>query len=279
MTKDTFYWFLRVRPTTITSCLRLGIAFASALLFKITGLKRMAPGYPIPGIFVPGHGTLDVKVENMKVTVRPADISLIVGTHEPETTSWYSPRPGQTIIDVGAHIGRYALLGARNHAKLVVAIEPDNQNFVLLKKNIAANRFSIVAKNVALSDKPGRRSLYLNNGMNTGTSSLEETWNKKLDSDGIPAQSVECTTLDGICEKMGLDIIDWLKIDVEGHEVHVLEGGKNTLARTNHLIIEVTSINHERCLELIEEAGLKQRSVEQGRVVSNWLCIRGGLNA
>jgi hypothetical protein len=91
---------------------------------------------------------------------------------------------------------------------------------------------------------------------------------------------VECETLDHIVVLLGLERIDWLKIDVEGHEIAVLEGARSALAMTNRLILEVAEGNETVCWDLIREAGFEMVSIDQGvkeegvRASSNWFLRR-----
>ncbi len=51
--------------------------------------------------------------------------------------------------------------------------------------------------------------------------------------------------MDSLIDSLGLQTIDWLKIDVEGHEVSVLEGGQSALAKTRRLILEVAQVTRK----------------------------------
>jgi hypothetical protein len=91
---------------------------------------------------------------------------------------------------------------------------------------------------------------------------------------------VECKTLDQIISELGLRTIDWLKIDVEGHEVDVMEGGKNALRVTRNVILEVARRNEKECEELVEECGLELVAVEKlGGPTTNWFLKRRSLES
>ena len=71
---------------------------------------------------------------------------------------------GDVVIDVGAHVGLFTVKAAKEAGPegLLIAIEPDLEDVVLLRKNIAINRLSnirVIAK--ALSDRKGRAKLFL----------------------------------------------------------------------------------------------------------------------
>ena len=159
-------------------------------------------------------------------------------------------------------------------------MEPNLANFSLLEENIRLNGFTnVIALPLALSDKPGKRRFYLASGADTATSSLEPTW--KLDPTKHRSSiDASCETLDRVADYLRLDKIDWLKIDVEGHEVSVLKGGLDTLKKTKRLILEVAEGNEEACLKIIRDSGFELASVDQRKkedgvlTTSNWLVLR-----
>jgi FkbM family methyltransferase len=202
---------------------------------------------------------------------------MLIGANEPLTRTWFRVKPGEIVVDVGAHIGRYTLLGAR-HASQVVAVEPDPWNFSLLERNVRLNGFSnVTAFNLAMSSASGTLPFYIARTGDTDISSLSGEWAKDLGvTSNTESVEVKCETLDGLVSS--LPFISWLKIDVEGHEVAVLEGGSAALAKTKRLILEVQQKNEEACKRLCHRAGLTLLSIEkfEGRPLSfaNWLLMR-----
>ena len=77
-------------------------------------------------------------------------------------------------IDIGAHIGALSLLLATKYKATVYAIEPNQDNFVLLKKNIRVNSLGrlVTPLNIAVSDRIGIETLYGKGGLNSGQYSL-----------------------------------------------------------------------------------------------------------
>jgi FkbM family methyltransferase len=81
---------------------------------------------------------------------------------------------------------------------------------------------------VALSERDGSATLYKDAKI-TGLASLTK---RNLDHLGISMQlsePVQCRTLDGIMDEEKIEYVDLLKIDVEGHELDVLKGGRRAL--------------------------------------------------
>ena len=73
-------------------------------------------------------------------------------------------KPGDVVVDVGAHIGSYTLVFAKlvGPTGKVFAFEPHKENFALLKKNIEINGYqNIIVENKAISHITGKAKFYL----------------------------------------------------------------------------------------------------------------------
>jgi FkbM family methyltransferase len=138
--------------------------------------------------------------------------------------------PGGTFIDVGSHIGFFALSAAHiaGPAGHVLAIEPNPETLIRLRANVRESHANVSVVPVACSDRAGNLKFYTSPG-NSGASSLSEVlagrWGKGHQY-LVPARS-----LDDIVREAGLDRIDLIKIDVEGAEYLVLKGAEQTLRR------------------------------------------------
>lgn len=129
---------------------------------------------------------------------------------------------GGTSIDIGAHYGIYSLLAAKK-SKKVYAFEPVPENFKILEKNIKDNKFSSVIQpiNKAVSDKAGKVNF------NITWASDSAGFYQHPNAEVIRTIDVEMNSVDN--ELNNLKDISFIKIDTEGHEVHVLNGLKKTL--------------------------------------------------
>ncbi len=128
----------------------------------------------------------------------------------------------KTFIDIGAHMGTYALSYAKL-CKNVIAFEPWKKNYYQLCGGIAASNVSNVTPyNVALGEKEdsGVMNIIHSDG---GNASLLE---RKV---CIDEEKVEIKTLDSY----NLSDVCFIKIDVEGWELNVLKGSVNTLKSNN----------------------------------------------
>lgn len=191
---------------------------------------------------------------------------------DPETLDWIDQclHDGDTFFDIGANIGVYSIYAALRHPGVrVVAFEPEYANLHVLRDNVIENHLQerVQIFGMALSDQSGVSRLHIQEFMagaalhSESPTTLERTLmgRQVLWWEGI------CTfTLDEFCEQTGLQP-QGLKIDVDGTEARVLEGGGRTLhsPTLRSLIIEPPSQERDwhRCGELLEGAGWQRQPV------------------
>jgi len=267
--------YLLVQPIGLGNAIKLYFAYGTALVMKILRPRK----FRSIGHLIPGKKKVMVQVAGIRANIRPgtSDLGMIATVFEPKTAAWFQVEEGDVVVDIGAHIGRFTLASARK-ASIVVAIEPVPSNFSILKENVALNGFkNVIAMSIAISDREDESPLYLPREGDTATSSLEPTWSARLNRPSeAMALDVECRTLDSLVASLDMEVIHWLKIDVEGHEVPVLKGGESALRRTKNLVLEVTAGNEELCKNATKRAGLELVATEmqRGTPVSNWLLSR-----
>ena len=138
-----------------------------------------------------------------------------------------------TVIDVGAHIGTMTIIAASLLAPggQVLAFEPSPRFFRILQKNISLNKLEeqVQAYPVAVGATP--KQTFINEAV------ADDTTNH-IDTVGTP---VTQTTLDA--QTQNYRVIDFLKIDVEGYELEVLQGAPLTLTKTKTIYIEFYTKN------------------------------------
>lgn len=138
--------------------------------------------------------------------------------------------PNDVVVDVGAHIGVYALLAAK-YAARVIAFEPSPNICHYMEHNLALNpRLAerITLHRLALSDHEGNAVLYCSD-TDPGTTSL-----RPPSFTQSRAISVPITKLDNF---LGATKVNFLKIDIEGAELDALRGGQNLLKSSQPLIL------------------------------------------
>lgn len=176
-------------------------------------------------------------------------------SHEPLVQKVFQPKQGQVVIDVGAHIGIYTVQASRDVGQdgLVVAVEPDPQSFRILQDNIALNHLgNIRAVNAALSDVAGQRTFYAATDPSLSGFQLQPEARLRK------ANLVQTLTLDELTRKLGLIRVDWVKLDVEGSELKVLQGGKAFLGAAENLRVIVES-SDSRAVGYLRSLGFDTR--------------------
>jgi FkbM family methyltransferase len=156
--------------------------------------------------------------------------------HEPAEQALIAAllRPGDVVLDVGAHLGLYALPASRlvGPQGAVHAFEPVAGLAGLLRANAAMNGAANVrVHQVALSDRSGMVDIRVNR--ESGLSSLAPTGRGLA----IGIEPVPAMTLDEAAAAEGIAGVRLLKIDVEGHEAEVLRGAEGLLAREEDLVV------------------------------------------
>lgn len=169
------------------------------------------------------------------------DILLLNELSEPWAKYYFKPKRGDVFIDVGAHVGKYALSAVKlmgDYGK-VIAIEAHPENFKALRQNIALNSFqNIIPVKCCAWNKDGEKLLLMGsreNGYSLKTKSSKE-------GNGL---EVNTRTIDSILREYSIETVDWIKIDVEGAEVEVLEGMRSVIEKhpTLKIFVEVHGEN------------------------------------
>ena len=138
------------------------------------------------------------------------------------------PPQGGVVVDVGANLGLSALVLAPLAARML-AVEASPRTAAALRRTLAANgleaRVAVAA--VALGAAPGEQAFH-DSPHSAGSHLLSQ---ETLDGATRPSVTVPVETLDALVARHGLERVDFIKIDVEGHETEVLDGAAATLAR------------------------------------------------
>jgi FkbM family methyltransferase len=181
-------------------------------------------------------------------------------------------RPGDTVIDVGANVGAHTLPLARlvGPTGRVVAIEPTDWAFAKLQANVAENP-DLLPRVTAI------QALLLAADGDAPPPSVCSSWPLTAPSDVHPQlggrpmalQGAQAASLDTLLARAGVLRVDFVKIDVDGHEAQVLRGARETLHKHRPaLLIEVAPYllaeigdSAEGVLGLLVDAGYALRSL------------------
>jgi FkbM family methyltransferase len=143
------------------------------------------------------------------------------------------------ILDIGAHVGSHSVIYKKlNPDAIVFAFEPQKQLYKLLTFNIANNNLDgVYSYNCAISNYVGRANMmpYSSDGSNSGEQIQyggDRVFNLAGLSLGAGGESVQVVSIDSL-KFTGCDFI---KIDVEGYEPHVLVGALATISSFSPVI-------------------------------------------
>ena len=192
-------------------------------------------------------------------------------TKEPETLAWidsFEKKNNLIFWDIGANIGLYSIYNAlKNPNSKTIAFEPSSSNLRVLTRNISINNLkeSISVAPIALTNK---ESIFLDmNEKNFVEGGSLNTFGEKYDYNGKEFKpnmqyNLLGTTMNYFIKNSILDIPDYIKIDVDGIEYLILEGGDKFLnnKKVKSLLIEINenfSEQHDNILNLMNKYDFK----------------------
>jgi FkbM family methyltransferase len=217
-------------------------------------------------------------VHGAKICLNPGDPvvsgALNLGAYEREEIRFFVKHftPGMTFVDIGANVGLYSALAIRHGAGCVLSMEPMPENFAFLEKTIAANSPScpVTLEQAAAGRESGELTLHLN---------PENKGDNRLYPDALLKDSVTVSVkkLDDVCRRLEISKIDFLKIDVQGAEMLVLEGAEKTLKNSPSCIImtefwpdglKKCGTNPGNYLQAFADLGFQIRELRHGKLLS-----------
>ena len=189
---------------------------------------------------IPRETTVDIGGVQYVIVSDDAYLEQFRGRFEPEMVRLFRTliNPSDVVFDVGANIGCTTLLFSEL-ARTVYAFEPSATTFALLQQNVArAERRNVVALNFALGAEAGETTLTFAPSNRAGGFVSDRT----QASAGHTKEKISVRRLDDVMASASVGHVDFIKIDVEGFEPHVLHGARQTLER--HRPTVVLELNH-----------------------------------
>lgn len=143
-------------------------------------------------------------------------------------------QPGMVAFDVGANVGEISLLFSRfvGVNGQVHSFECTSDTFSRLQKIVStASRKNITLNNVCLSDKEGTAMFHIYDGKHASWNTMAD---RPLENYGINVkplsiEEIMTTSIDLYCESRSIQMIDLLKVDVEGAEYQVINGARRMM--------------------------------------------------
>ncbi len=135
-----------------------------------------------------------------------------------------------TVFDVGANVGDWMALALKINPRLKIhCFEPSTATF----QRLQARGGGAVCNNFGLSSAPSEMTLWVfaeGAGINSlyKRQGLEDGWGL---AEQKQTETVRLDTLDAYCHRVGVPVIDLMKVDVEGHELEVFKGAIGMLAQ------------------------------------------------
>ena len=143
------------------------------------------------------------------------------------------------VLDIGAHIGEFSQQVKRFNPEadvLMIEANPNCEPYL--------NKLNIPYQMVALSKEKGEAELFVEkvNEIGTGASLYRENTQYYAD-DKFDTVKVHTDSLDNL-NYFEDQFIDLVKLDVQGAEYDILEGGRKTITRSGHVLIEVSLLEY-----------------------------------
>lgn len=180
-------------------------------------------------------------------------LTYVSGGFEPQMVSLFRTVAGgsDVILDIGANIGCTAILFS-GLARQVHAFEPSPTTFSLLERNVGkAGLGNVLLHNMGLGAEESTSTLTFSPSNRSGGFVSDQT----RAGEGFTVETIAIRRLDDVVPSLGIESLQFIKIDVEGFEGHVLRGGRETLSRFRPVV--VLELNHW-CLNALQRTSIPE---------------------
>jgi len=208
--KATFDWYVQYRTAYAFIGEEAYELFPPEITTEAWDHMEKALKHKAPGTF---------EIQGFTVQANPFELVGTFIVQQYRYDSIVEPKLGDTVFDIGAYVGDTALWFSKavGPQGKVYAFEPEPSNFEKLKANLERNKVTnVIPLQLALSENEGE--MQVASGGNSSTITQTGT-----------GTSVKVTTIDKFVEANTLPRVDFIKMDVEGHELKVLEGAHETI--------------------------------------------------
>ncbi|MDP2638962.1 MAG: FkbM family methyltransferase, partial [Candidatus Azambacteria bacterium] len=145
-----------------------------------------------------------------------------------------------TVFDIGAAIGEATIPMAKAFPNAeIYCFEPSADSFVLLKKRTKFLGKRIHCFNYGLHNIEGNLTFYSAPGHRDGSSFLQRYSGKP----GVNPVNTKVRRLDDVVKELNIKKIHFMKVDAEGSEKEIFEGGVNTLKNlVDNIFVEIVPL-------------------------------------
>ncbi len=171
----------------------------------------------------------------------------------------FTPKPGWTVIDIGAYIGFYTVwAGLRTGRGLVIAVEPNPLARSILYENIVLNRLEDRVRVDPRAVGTSNTVVKLYVPPYWANASLLKSYAEEY-GEHLLEVPVRTTTLKNLLETHKLSSIDLAKIDVEGYEAAIVEAIVSAEPRPQRIVVEVhePTVNVRYIVKVLRSGGYK----------------------
>lgn len=171
------------------------------------------------------RGTYQLDLPALILKVHPRSSALLI-VWETFVTNIYRPTHPigsiKTVIDLGAYIGDFSLWAAREFCpEKIISVEPKSNLHQILTQNIEINAFSGIIHPLNRAIYSHRTRLKLNKVIQDASANFHEE----------SSSGVETITLENLLRVYKINIVDYLKMDIEGGEKFVLTKANQAIFR------------------------------------------------
>lgn len=254
MTRVNHLWFYKrlysIRP-----------ASAGAFLKRVFGIQRRPVSFPDGTFFIDPCSHFGLTL--LEEATYEADLRAVLQRHL---------RPGSVFADVGANEGFFTIVAAKlvGPTGRVISVEPQTRLGRVLTENARLNNVhNVRLLPVAISNVNGTVDLFLAPDTNTGSTGLMNTRKYR-----VPKETVKMVTLEELLDSAGTQVVDLMKMDVEGFEHEAILGSPQVFEskRVKLLALELhdwilrdRGLNPEEITGFLSKAGYTLET--EGRMV------------
>lgn len=194
-------------------------------------------------------------------------------TKEPETLEWIDGFSGSSVLwDIGANIGLYSIYAGLRKVQ-VVAFEPSPFNLEFLTRNVNLNGLHniVTVMPISVGMRDQRFASLSGKNMNWGHSKNQFESEVKSGDRGSSTWQIRTVgiALRDVTSIFGIPKPNFIKIDVDGIELQILESAGEVLDSVESVLVEINGLEEGRRIgEILTAAGLKL--VKTGRVNQIW---------